>query len=32
MTPSARHIPLDDLKAADRTVTAAVDLTVYRPG
>ena len=31
MTPSARHVPLDALLAADRTVTAAVDLTVYRP-
>jgi 23S rRNA (guanine745-N1)-methyltransferase len=31
MTPSARHVRLDDLGASDRTVTAAVDLTVYRP-
>jgi 23S rRNA (guanine745-N1)-methyltransferase len=31
MTPSARHVRLDNLSASDRTVTAAVDLTVYRP-
>ncbi|MFI5932807.1 putative RNA methyltransferase [Actinoplanes sp. NPDC051494] len=29
MTPSARHVPLDAL--AGGTVTAAVDVTVYRP-
>lgn len=32
MTPSARHVPLDALRAQDRTVTAAVDLTTYRAG
>ena len=31
MTPSARHVRLDDLRASERTVTAAIDLTVYRP-
>jgi 23S rRNA (guanine745-N1)-methyltransferase len=31
MTPSARHIPLDDVAKQDTTVTAAVSLTVYRP-
>ena len=31
MTPSARHVSLAALPAAQRTVTAAVDLTVYRP-
>ncbi|GAA3929394.1 putative RNA methyltransferase [Actinoplanes auranticolor] len=31
MTPSARHVPLDKIKAAEQTVTAAVTLTVYRP-
>jgi 23S rRNA (guanine745-N1)-methyltransferase len=31
MTPSARHLPLADLQAAAATVTAAVELTVYRP-
>ena len=31
MTPSARHVPLDEIRAADLTATAAVDLTVYRP-
>jgi 23S rRNA (guanine745-N1)-methyltransferase len=29
MTPSARHVPLDDLPTGDLTVTAAVDVTVY---
>ncbi|MGW4941336.1 putative RNA methyltransferase [Actinoplanes sp. NPDC004185] len=31
MTPSARHVPLDKIRAAEQTVTAAVNLTVYRP-
>jgi 23S rRNA (guanine745-N1)-methyltransferase len=31
MTPSARHVPLADLDTPARTVTAAVDLTTYRP-
>jgi 23S rRNA (guanine745-N1)-methyltransferase len=31
MTPSARHVPLDELTTAALTVTAAVDLTTYRP-
>ena len=31
MTPSARHVSPAALPAAQRTVTAAVDLTVYRP-
>ncbi|MEU8229543.1 putative RNA methyltransferase [Actinoplanes sp. NPDC048967] len=31
MTPSARHVPLDEIRAAEQTVTAAVTLTVYRP-
>jgi 23S rRNA (guanine745-N1)-methyltransferase len=31
MTPSARHVTAGDLATADRAVTAAVDLTVYRP-
>jgi 23S rRNA (guanine745-N1)-methyltransferase len=31
MTPSARHVVLDDLAADAATVTAAVDLAVYRP-
>ena len=30
MTPSARHVAPDRVAAADVTVTAAVDLTVYR--
>jgi 23S rRNA (guanine745-N1)-methyltransferase len=30
MTPSARHVRLDDLPAAEIVVTAAVDLTAYR--
>lgn len=30
MTPSARHIPLDDLPAESLRVTAAIDLTTYR--
>ncbi|GAA3335997.1 methyltransferase domain-containing protein [Amorphoplanes nipponensis] len=31
MTPSARHVAPDRLRAADITATAAIDLTVYRP-
>lgn len=31
MTPSARHVPVDDLPTRDLTVTAAVDLVAYRP-
>ncbi|MEV6345749.1 putative RNA methyltransferase [Actinoplanes sp. NPDC051851] len=31
MTPSARHVPVADLPAHDLTVTAAVDVAVYRP-
>jgi 23S rRNA (guanine745-N1)-methyltransferase len=31
MTPSARHIAVDALTTGRRSVTAAVDLTVYRP-
>jgi 23S rRNA (guanine745-N1)-methyltransferase len=31
MTPSARHIPVDDLALPALTVTAAVNLTTYRP-
>jgi 23S rRNA (guanine745-N1)-methyltransferase len=31
MTPSARHTSLDDLPGGRTAVTAAVDLTVYRP-
>jgi 23S rRNA (guanine745-N1)-methyltransferase len=31
MTPSARHVTASALATADRVVTAAVDLTVYRP-
>ncbi|GAA4931332.1 putative RNA methyltransferase [Actinoplanes utahensis] len=31
MTPSARHVPVDDLPTHDVRVTAAVDVTVYRP-
>jgi 23S rRNA (guanine745-N1)-methyltransferase len=31
MTPSARHVALDDLDARPLTVTAAVDLSVYHP-
>jgi 23S rRNA (guanine745-N1)-methyltransferase len=31
MTPSARHVSLDDLKSSALTVTAAVDVTTYRP-
>jgi 23S rRNA (guanine745-N1)-methyltransferase len=31
MTPSARHISVETLPTHDRTVTAAVDLAVYRP-
>jgi 23S rRNA (guanine745-N1)-methyltransferase len=30
MTPSARHVPLDDLPAESPPVTAAIDLTTYR--
>jgi 23S rRNA (guanine745-N1)-methyltransferase len=31
MTPSARHVPLDDLPDDDVAVTAAVEVSVYRP-
>jgi 23S rRNA (guanine745-N1)-methyltransferase len=31
MTPSARHVSTADLATADHVVTAAVDLTAYRP-
>jgi 23S rRNA (guanine745-N1)-methyltransferase len=31
MTPSARHVALDEVPVAELTVTAAVDLTIYRP-
>jgi 23S rRNA (guanine745-N1)-methyltransferase len=31
MTPSARHVPVNDLDGPERTVTAAIDLSVYRP-
>ncbi|MEU4423980.1 putative RNA methyltransferase [Actinoplanes sp. NPDC024001] len=31
MTPSARHVPVAELPTREVTVTAAVDLTVYRP-
>jgi 23S rRNA (guanine745-N1)-methyltransferase len=31
MTPSARHVPLEDLPAREIKVTAAVDLAIYRP-
>jgi 23S rRNA (guanine745-N1)-methyltransferase len=31
MTPSARHVPLDELPQEETTVTAAVDITLYRP-
>jgi 23S rRNA (guanine745-N1)-methyltransferase len=31
MTPSARHVTASELATADRVVTAAVDLTIYRP-
>ncbi|MEV6298124.1 putative RNA methyltransferase [Actinoplanes sp. NPDC051861] len=31
MTPSARHVPVGDLPTRDQTITAAVDVTVYRP-
>ena len=31
MTPSARHVPVDDLPTHDVTVTAAVDVAAYRP-
>jgi 23S rRNA (guanine745-N1)-methyltransferase len=31
MTPSARHVSLDGIRAEDLTAVAAVDLTVYRP-
>jgi 23S rRNA (guanine745-N1)-methyltransferase len=31
MTPSARHLSLDHLPKADFAVTAAIELTVYRP-
>ena len=31
MTPSAHHVPLEGLGLDDVTVTAAVDLAVYRP-
>jgi 23S rRNA (guanine745-N1)-methyltransferase len=30
MTPSARHVPLDDLNADRMGVTVAIDLTIYR--
>jgi 23S rRNA (guanine745-N1)-methyltransferase len=30
MTPSARHVPLDELPAESPRVTAAIDLTTYR--
>ncbi len=31
MTPSARHVPLDEIRATEITATAAITLTVYRP-
>ncbi|MEU4618774.1 putative RNA methyltransferase [Actinoplanes sp. NPDC023801] len=31
MTPSARHVPVEELPTHDLTVTAAVDVAVYRP-
>ncbi|SNR31401.1 putative RNA methyltransferase [Actinoplanes regularis] len=31
MTPSARHVPVEDLPTTELTVTAAVRLAVYRP-
>jgi phosphomannomutase len=31
MTPSARHISLDQVPATEITATAAITLTVYRP-
>jgi 23S rRNA (guanine745-N1)-methyltransferase len=31
MTPSARHVSLDGVTTSALTVTAAVDLTTYRP-
>ncbi|WP_346265168.1 putative RNA methyltransferase [Actinoplanes italicus] len=31
MTPSARHVPVEDLPTRDLTVTAAVDVAVWRP-
>ncbi|GGN16493.1 23S rRNA (guanine745-N1)-methyltransferase [Actinoplanes campanulatus] len=31
MTPSARHVPMEDLPGHDVTVTAAVEVAVYRP-
>jgi len=31
MTPSARHIPVDNITARELKVTAAVNLTLYRP-
>jgi len=31
MTPSARHVPPAEIRAADIAATAAIDLTVYRP-
>jgi 23S rRNA (guanine745-N1)-methyltransferase len=31
MTPSARHLRVDELPPDDRAVTAAVEITVYRP-
>lgn len=31
MTPSARHVPASGLPTGDVTVTAAVDVTAYRP-
>jgi len=31
MTPSARHVPVDEITAKELKVTAAVDLTRYRP-
>ncbi|HWS36500.1 MAG TPA: 23S rRNA methyltransferase [Actinoplanes sp.] len=31
MTPSARHVPVDGMPTGDVTVTAAVDVTAYRP-
>jgi 23S rRNA (guanine745-N1)-methyltransferase len=31
MTPSARHVPVEDLPTLDLTVTAAVDVAAWRP-
>jgi 23S rRNA (guanine745-N1)-methyltransferase len=31
MTPSARHVPVEDLPTRDLTVTAAVDVAAWRP-